>query len=114
MRKNKSFSFDKIAGQYARYRETHPGVLRSLLINISKDSKVLEVGCGTGNYIIMINLISGCQSWGIDISREMLSKAQDRSKSVNFKLSDATKMDFPDNFFDLVFSVNVIHHIKDL
>lgn len=114
MANNKHFSFDKIANQYAKYRETHPGVLRNILININKDSKVLEIGCGTGNYIITLNSLLGCQAWGIDISKEMLSKAQKRSNNVCFRLLDVFNMDFPDNFFDLVFSVNVIHHIRDL
>jgi len=113
MNENIGFSFDRIARQYARYREMHPGVLRKLLIKVSKDSKVLEIGCGTGNYIIALNSLTGCQSWGIDISEEMLSTAKTRSNSVCFKLSEATSLDFPDEFFDFVFSVNVIHHIKD-
>lgn len=110
---DKTFSFDKIAEQYAKYRETHPGVLRNLLMSISNESKVLEIGCGTGNYIITLNSILGCESWGIDVSREMLSKAKVRSRNVCFKLLDALKTDFPDDFFDFIFSVNVIHHIKD-
>jgi len=113
MGKNIEFSFDKIVKQYARYREIHPGVLRNLLIKVNKDSKVLEIGCGTGNYIIALNSLTGCQSWGIDISEEMLSTAKTRSNSVCFKLSQATSLDFLDEFFDFVFSVNVIHHIKD-
>jgi len=113
MRQEKDFSFDKIARQYAKYRETHPGVLRNLLKNIDQNTKVLEIGCGTGNYIIALNSLTNCQAWGIDISEEMLSKAKSRTNRVRFKLSDATRLDFSDEFFDFVFSVNVIHHIKD-
>lgn len=114
MGNNRYFNFDNIAGQYARYRKTHPGVLMNLLININRESKVLEIGCGTGNYIITLSSILGCQAWGIDISKEMLFRAQERSNRVCFKLSDVFDMDFPDDFFDLAFSVNVIHHISDL
>lgn len=113
MRQEKDFSFDKIARQYAKYREIHPGVLRNLLKNIDQNTKVLEIGCGTGNYIIALNSLTNCQAWGIDISEEMLSKAKSRTNRVRFKLSDATRLDFSDEFFDFVFSVNVIHHIKD-
>ncbi|MGC8971275.1 MAG: class I SAM-dependent methyltransferase [bacterium] len=113
MRLEGSFSFDRIVRQYARYREVHPGVLRSLLKSIDKNTKVLEIGCGTGNYIIALNSLTNCQAWGIDISEEMLSIAKSRTDRVNFKLSDATRLDFPNEFFDFVFSVNVIHHIED-
>ncbi|MCX7796477.1 MAG: methyltransferase domain-containing protein [bacterium] len=107
------FSFNKIANSYAKYREIHPGVLRNLLTRIDKDQKVLEIGCGTGNYIIALNSLKGCQAWGIDISEEMLSIAQNRTSNVDFRVQDAINIDFPSEFFDFIFSVNVIHHIKD-
>lgn len=113
MTKEEGFSFDKIVEPYAKYREIHPGVLRNLLRSINRNTKVLEIGCGTGNYIIALNSLTNCQAWGIDISKEMLSTAKKRGSSVNFEEQDATKLDFPNEFFDFVFSVNVIHHIKD-
>lgn len=113
MTKKEEFSFDKIADSYAKYREIHPGVLKSLLTRIDRDSKVLEIGCGTGNYIIALKFLKDCQAWGIDISEEMLSIARKRAMNINFKMQDATKLDFLNEFFDFVFSINVIHHIKD-
>lgn len=113
MSQEKSFNFDKIARQYARYREIHPGVLRNLLKSIDENTKVLEIGCGTGNYIIALNSLTNCRAWGVDISEEMLSTAKSRTDRVIFKLSDAVRLDFHNEFFDFVFSVNVIHHIKD-
>lgn len=113
MTNKKKFSFNKIADSYAKYREIHPGVLKSLLARIDKATKVLEVGCGTGNYVIALNLLKGCQAWGIDISEEMLSIAKKRTSSINFIVQDAIKLDFPNEFFDFVFSVNVIHHIEN-
>jgi ubiquinone/menaquinone biosynthesis C-methylase UbiE len=107
-----NFDFGRIAAHYAKYRTVHPRVLEELLNSgINSDSKVLEVGCGTGNYIIYIESIVGCQCWGIDVSKEMLEKAKERSKKVNFLIGRAEKLEFPEDFFDLVFSVNVIHHI---
>jgi len=107
-----SFDFSKIASQYTKYRTIHPKVLEELLNSgISTGSKVLEVGCGTGNYIISIESIVGCQCFGIDISKEMLEKAKERTKKVKFLLGRAEELEFTENFFELVFSVNVIHHI---
>ena len=45
--------YDKIAYEYARHRRVHPEVLKGLLVTgaIGRVSRVLEVGCGTSNYV---------------------------------------------------------------
>jgi SAM-dependent methyltransferase len=106
--------YDQIASEYARHRKVHPEVLRSLLSTSKVDSasKVLEVGCGTGNYLVALETFAGCSCWGIDPSEQMLSRARERSKTIHFQLGKAESLDFPPGFFDLVFSVDVIHHLS--
>jgi ubiquinone/menaquinone biosynthesis C-methylase UbiE len=62
--------YDKIASDYAQHRQRHPEVLKHLVStgNLGRDSKVLEVGCGTGNYILALERLAGSQCWGIDPS----------------------------------------------
>lgn len=105
--------YDKLASAYAQHRRINPAVLGELVSsgNITENSKVLEVGCGTGNYVIELNSGTGCQSWGIDPSEQMLLKARERSRTVNFQLGDGEGLQFSDSFFDLVLSVDVIHHL---
>jgi ubiquinone/menaquinone biosynthesis C-methylase UbiE len=107
--------YEGIASDYARHRQVHPEVLRGLVSTggIDRDSKVLEVGCGTGNYILALERLVGCQCRGIDPSEGMLSKAEAKSAGVDLRLGRAESIDFPSDFFDLVFSVDVIHHVKD-
>ena len=111
----KFIDYDKIASEYARNRRVHPEVLRDLLLSsgISKASRVLEVGCGTGNYITSLEASTGCLCWGIDPSQEMLSKAKATSEIVDFQLGKAERLSFSTGFFDLVFSVDVIHHVDN-
>ena len=110
-----NIDYDKIASEYARHRRVHPEVLRSLLATsgIGSGSRVLEVGCGTGNYVIAVEASVGCPCWGIDPSPQMLDRARERSGSINFQPGSAQRLDFPPDFFDLVFSVDVIHHLSD-
>jgi SAM-dependent methyltransferase len=107
--------YDRIALEYTRHRKVHPGVLRSLILRsgIDGDSRVLEVGCGTGNYIHALQDAVGCSCWAIDPSEEMLAAARDRSAGVVFQIGRAERLDFEPAFFDLVFSVDVIHHVDD-
>ena len=93
----------------------HPQVLKGLLAggDVRRASHVLEVGCGTGNYISAMAAYTGCAAWGIDPSEQMLAHARARSTAVAFQSGWAEALDFSPDTFDLVFSVDVIHHVVD-
>ena len=107
--------YNQVAAQYARHRQVHPDVLMGLLTGgeISRASRVLEVGCGTANYLTAIVAYTGCAAWGIDPSEQMLAHARARSANVVLQSGRAEALDFPPDTFDLVFSVDVIHHVID-
>jgi ubiquinone/menaquinone biosynthesis C-methylase UbiE len=107
--------YDQIALEYARHRQVHPGVLDGLAARsgVRSGSRVLEVGCGTGNYIAAIQAATGCSCWAIDPSEEMLAAARGGSPGVTFQLGRAERLEFDSGSFDLVFSVDVIHHVDD-
>lgn len=108
-------NYDTLAHEYAQHRRVHPGVLTSLLKNshLNAASSVLEVGCSTGNYIIALQETTGCAAWGIDPSGQMLVRARERGRRVRFEPGQAEKLAFPETTFDLIFSVDVIHHVGD-
>jgi ubiquinone/menaquinone biosynthesis C-methylase UbiE len=107
--------YDQIARQYARHRRVHPEVLHCLVSQsgIDSRSRVLEVGCGTGNYIAAVESAVGCPCCAIDPSQQMLAAARGRSGHVTFRAGRAGQLDFEAGSFDLVFSVDVIHHVSD-
>ena len=110
-----NMDYDILAREYALHRRIHPGVLRSLMESgqLQFRSRVLEVGCGTGNYINAIQDALGCTCLGIDPSGEMLARAQAGNPRVAFEPGRAESIPFDVNTFDLVFSVDVIHHVED-
>lgn len=79
--------------------------------------KVLDLGCGTGNFSIKLAQ-KGCQITGIDISEPMLEKAAEKASNlnlaINFIKADALNLEFEANFFDSVFSMATIEFIEDL
>jgi len=106
--------YDRIASEYAAHRKVHPGVVAELIGHsaVTSGSKVLEVGCGTGNYAVAVRVLVGCSVWAVDPSEEMLARAKERSAEINFTLGTAEKLVFPSRSFDLVYSVDVVHHLS--
>ena len=114
----KILDYDQLAVEYGPHRQVHPGVLHALYSRMDKEHTVLEVGCGTGNYIIALAVMTGCRAWGVDPSAEMLARAQQQlddtlNADVHLCQGRAEHLDLSDAPFDLVFGVDVIHHIQD-
>lgn len=77
--------------------------------------RILDAGCGTGNFSIKLSQ-SGCIVTGIDISPDMLNIARSKNRnelSVEYLEMDLRKLDFPDEFFDGVFSMAAFEFIED-
>jgi ubiquinone/menaquinone biosynthesis C-methylase UbiE len=111
--------YDRAAAQYAAHRQIHLGVYRELCTcgSVGPGSTVLEVGCGTGNYIAACQAGDGRhpggRAWGLDPSAGMLAHARIRPEPVAWIQGLAEQLPFALDSLDLVFSVDVIHHVAD-
>ncbi len=107
--------YNSLSQEYARHRQIHPGVFQNLVEagGLGPASKVLEVGCGTGNYTVALEETIHSSCWGLDPSEGMLARARERTRHADFKTGRAEQLNYPSEFFDLVFSVDVIHHVRD-
>jgi SAM-dependent methyltransferase len=107
--------YDELAADYARHRRVHPGVLTNLIATGGLDvaSTVLEVGCGTGNYVAALRDRLGCRCVGLDPSAHMLDAARERTDEIAFVRGRGESLGFPDASFDIVYSVDVVHHLSD-
>jgi ubiquinone/menaquinone biosynthesis C-methylase UbiE len=107
--------YQAIAPEYARHRRIHPEVLRNLVstAGLGPASTVLEIGCGTGNYLEALEEVVGCRCWGIDPSEAMLAEARKRAPKAQLLHTAAERLDLSDGQFDLLFAVDVVHHLAD-
>jgi len=107
-------NYDRIAAAYSRYRSIHPGVLENLAAAADGPAfRVLEIGCGTGNYLAALEQATGASCWGVDPSEEMLAKAREKSNRLRLAKAGAERLGLERDFFDLAFSVDVIHHVAN-
>ncbi len=76
---------------------------------------VLDVGCGSGLLFEKLAIRAKIVV-GIDISRKLLLKANERQrafKDVFVLQADADHLPFVDNFFDIVFSFTVLQNMPE-
>ena len=110
-----TIAYDTLAPGYARHRDGYGYVIAVLerLFERSPGGSVLEVGCGTGVYSAAMAESGASMVYGMDLSRQMLRQATARSEIVYLQ-SGAINLPFADHALDMVFSVNVVHHIKNI
>lgn len=77
--------------------------------------KILDVGCGKGDYLMhWFNWGFDIKNlYGIDILEECIKNGQSQYPNFNLSCSDASEMDFDDVFFDIVFENCIFLQITD-
>lgn len=91
------------------------------LIEVSKldnNSKVLELGCGNGFITEYISDRTLCHVTGIDIAVEAIEHAKDRTKDkcdrLFFQTMSMDSLDYKENSFDAIISIDTLYFVKDL
>jgi len=85
-----------------------------------KNSKILDVGCGTGWYSVQYAKYSkgGGKVYAVDLTRSAIKLVKENAKLNNVKIKakvdNAENLDFKSNYFDLVISSGVLHHTPNI
>lgn len=86
---------------------------------ISKDSKILDIGCGFGTFVLVCRM-EGYKAYGIDSGNYEIEFAKKRAKKSMpqtgeeiYKISNAENLPFADNCFDIVTLWNILEHVTD-
>ena len=66
------------------------------------------------NYTWVIKKVSNANVFGVEPSDGMREKAQEKGAEINFKKGDHAHIPFDNEFFDLIYMTDVIHHVPDL
>jgi ubiquinone/menaquinone biosynthesis C-methylase UbiE len=87
---------DRFRGLIAKYVSPAP------------DAKLLDIGCGTGNYRSSFV----CDYWGVDNNPAYIDMAN-AGQTGHFAVMDATRLDFADSSFDQIITIATLHHLDD-
>ena len=79
---------------------------------LDENPVVLDAGCGSGREINTL-IDRGVDCVGIDLSYETVKRARENSPVGYFRVMDVRDLEFPDNLFDGIICVAVLHHLFD-
>ena len=110
----KGFRYDLVIDQqvYKYYVNKKTRLIKNWY---DKKSVLLDVGCGTGAYTTALS--KECKMIvGMDVSSKMVERGLSKVRrlgldNICFVVGDVSHLPFRDKVFDLVFSVNLFHHI---
>jgi 2-polyprenyl-3-methyl-5-hydroxy-6-metoxy-1,4-benzoquinol methylase len=105
---------------YEKIREyrysSNKWIKKTIDFNTYKGKRVLEIGHGIGTDLLLF-AENGASVYGIDITESHHEMAKENFRLHNLdaqlKLCDASDIQFPANFFDVVYSLGVLHHTPD-
>ena len=111
-------TFDEVPELYDRMRPTYVSELFSDIFSYSKlnkDSRVLEIGIGTGQATLPF-LEAGCDVTAIELGSELAEYSIDKYKKyTNLKVINVDFMDYEclENCFDVIYSATAFHWIPE-
>jgi ubiquinone/menaquinone biosynthesis C-methylase UbiE len=82
-------------------------------------SEVLDAGCGEGKVAIHLAQEWNLRVTGVDLLKWAIRNAWDNSRSdgmesrTSFKIMDYTELDFPDESFDGIYTMETLVHVPD-
>lgn len=94
-------------------------ITRVAAAQVPGDAKVLDIGCGAGNYTLqLLKRKPGADCTLIDLSQPMLNRAVQRLKEstashVETNCGDLRDVPLPSETYNIVMAAAVLHHLRD-
>ncbi len=100
----------------AKYDFVHEMVKWGGVDKLPQGTTVIDVGCGIGGSSRILAKDYGFNVTGVTISPKQVQRAQELTPEevdAKFKVDDALALSFPDNSFDVVWSIEAGPHMPD-
>ena len=110
-------SFDPVAGDERRPWNPYWFLYGSVAgVFRTKGQRLLDFGCGPGCHSLVFGKV-GYEVFGFDISpgniciAQQLSEKYGMAQTVQFATGVAEGLDYPDEYFDVVVGIDILHHV---
>jgi len=111
--------YSRLAADYARRWRAFNTVVREWVLarwpdGLAAGARVLDLGCGPGAFLAAVAERDPALALvGLDLTPALLKQARRRAPSAMLVEADAEALPFRDGAFDVVCSLNVLHHLRD-
>jgi len=78
-----------------------------------KEIKILDMGCGSGEFIEFLRKNTGSSCYGVDLSEERVKLSRSEFPNVEFSVGSLESTNFKKETFDIVISTQAIEHLFD-
>jgi len=111
-----NINYNEISKIYDDVREQDLPIINNFIneLEITKETTILDVGCGTGNYAMALEKITEAKMYGIEPSEGMLLRAKEKKSGIIFKTGSAGEIPYEDRKFEFIYMTDVIHHVPDI
>jgi pseudaminic acid biosynthesis-associated methylase len=107
-----TFDVDALDALYLKnYGTTRTAINQELLSGILKDASFLEVGCNTGNQLLLLQTMGFSHLSGVELQPYALEIARSRLPNTALEQGSALAIPHRDDCFDVVFTSGVLIHI---
>jgi pseudaminic acid biosynthesis-associated methylase len=107
-----TFEVEDLDSLYRKnYGLTRRQINQAFLRDLPQDAKFLEVGCNTGNQLLLLQQMGYSKLSGIEVQPYALGIARSRTQGISLMQGSALALPYEDEGFDVVFTSGVLIHI---
>lgn len=96
---------NRFENSYGKYIDLQERAFFKSRITKTVNSKILDLGCGTGRFLSFAN-------FGVDISLNMIAESKLKFPNIEFSKGSVSNIPFENDFFETIFSMHVIMHLN--
>ncbi|NJE49565.1 methyltransferase domain-containing protein [Thermococcus sp. 9N3] len=106
--------FNEISNKLPSDLDPHDFRLEAIKRHVNlRRKRLLDAGCGSGRFAMYFREL-GAEVHGIDISPRLVSLAKRRVQDGTFTLGSVTNIPYPENYFDIIISIEVLQHVPNI
>ncbi len=106
----KDLDADRFRNAFTYGREKVDRMLDEELKKLRPAARILDVGCGTGNYLVRLRDL-GFEAKGVEPAAGMREAAARLDPTLDISDGIATSLPFPDASFDMVIAIEVLRYL---